>query len=446
MNASSEPQLAIEARFVVPMDGEVRHDHVVVIDDGRVVDLLPADQARARYRPGQWLKRPDHALLPGLVNAHTHASMSLLRGFADDLPLMRWLNEYIWPAERDHVDEGFVRAGTRLAMAEMIRGGTTCFNEMYFHPEIAGREAAAAGMRASIGMIVLDMPTRWAAGGAEWIEKGLRVHDEFRGSEHVGTAFAPHAPYTVEDATLTRIRTLADELDVAVHMHVHETAQEIEMSLDRFGVRPLERLARLGLATPRLVAVHMTQLMDEEIRFCANEGIHVVHCPQSNLKLASGLCPVAALAAAGVNVAVGTDGAASNNDLDMFEETRTAALLAKGVAGSPTALPAGEALAMATLNGARALGLDADIGSIEPGKYADLVAVDLSATRTRPLYDVVPQLVYSAAASQVTDVWVAGRALLADGVLTTIDEDAARSEADRYLARLGAARSAPTGA
>jgi len=427
--------LAIKARWVVPVTapGEVLEDHVVVIDQGRIADVVPEEQCRARYDPGEWVDRDCHALIPGLVNAHTHAPMTLMRGFADDLPLMEWLGEHIWPAEKTHVDENFVATGARLAIAEMLLGGTTCFNDMYFHPEVVARTALDAGIRACLGMIVLDMPTRYAAGSSAYIDKGLRLHDDLRHEDLVTTAFAPHAPYTVEDAALTRLRTLADELDVPVHMHVHETAHEVDASVDRFGVRPLERLAALGLATPRLLAVHMTQLMPEEIRFLAAEGVHVVHCPQSNLKLASGMCPLAALVEAGVNVALGTDGAASNNDLDMFEEMRVAALLAKGVSGSPVAVPARAALEMATINGARALGLDHLVGTIEAGKAADLVAVDLSHPRTTPVHDAVTQLVYSAGADQVSDVWVAGRRLLNERRLTTIDMNATLEAARAWV-------------
>jgi 5-methylthioadenosine/S-adenosylhomocysteine deaminase len=430
-----ETELAIQARWVVPVTPEntVLSDHVVIVDEGRILDIVDAPTARALYRAREWVTLADHALLPGLVNAHTHAPMTLMRGFADDLPLMEWLNDHIWPAERDHVDEEFVRAGTRLAVAEMLRGGTTCFNDMYFHGQVVARAVVETGMRACIGMIVLDMPTPWAASSSEYIEKGLRIHDEFRHEERITTAFGPHAPYTVEDASLTRIRTLADELDVPIHMHVHETDHEITMSLDRFGMRPLERLARLGLTTPRLLAVHMTHLLTEEIRFCAAEGVQVVHCPQSNMKLASGFCRVADLANAGVNVALGTDGAASNNDLDMLEETRFAALLAKGVSTSPTAVPAFAALQMATINGARALGLDHQIGTLEKGKCADLIAIDLTHPRTTPVHDVITQIVYSACAEQVSDVWVSGRRLLNQRQLTTINETMVRAEADRWL-------------
>ncbi|KAA3621488.1 MAG: TRZ/ATZ family hydrolase [Proteobacteria bacterium] len=434
MSQTTPCHLAIHARWVIPVRpaGSVLENHVVVINDGRIIDILPARDARARYSPKEWLDRPRHALVPGLVNAHTHAPMTLMRGFADDLPLMEWLNGHIWPAEQEHVDEEFVEAGARLAMAEMLLGGTTCFNDMYFHPEVVARLAVKTGIRACVGMIVLEMPTRWAADSAEYIEKGLKVHDEFRHDELVVTAFAPNAPYTVEDASLSRVRTLSDELDVPVHIHVHETRHEIDASIDRYGVRPLERLASLGLATPRLVAVHMTQLMPEEVRFLAAEGVNVVHCPQSNLKLASGFCPAGALLDAGVNVAVGTDGAASNNDLDLIEETRSAALLAKAVAASPVSLPAHAALEMATINGARALGLDQDIGSLEAGKLADVIAVDLGAPRTTPVYDAISQLVYSASSEQVSDVWVAGRRLLNERRLTTIDVPAATDAAERW--------------
>ncbi|MCZ7599057.1 MAG: amidohydrolase family protein [Gammaproteobacteria bacterium] len=427
--------LAIKARWVVPVTapGEVLEDHVVVIDQGRIADVVPEEQCRARYDPrrmgGSRLPcadpRPGQRSYP---RTHDPDARVRRRPAVDGM------------ARRAHLASGedarrreLRRHGARLAIAEMLLGGTTCFNDMYFHPEVVARTALDAGIRACLGMIVLDMPTRYAAGSSAYIDKGLRLHDDLRHEDLVTTAFAPHAPYTVEDAALTRLRTLADELDVPVHMHVHETAHEVDASVDRFGVRPLERLAALGLATPRLLAVHMTQLMPEEIRFLAAEGVHVVHCPQSNLKLASGMCPLAALVEAGVNVALGTDGAASNNDLDMFEEMRVAALLAKGVSGSPVAVPARAALEMATINGARALGLDHLVGTIEAGKAADLVAVDLSHPRTTPVHDAVTQLVYSAGADQVSDVWVAGRRLLNERRLTTIDMNATLEAARAWV-------------
>ncbi|MDH3380471.1 MAG: amidohydrolase family protein, partial [Gammaproteobacteria bacterium] len=297
--------------------------------------------------------------------------------------------------------------------------------------------ARRAGIRASVGLILIDFPTAWADGPGEYLEKGLRLHDEVKNLELVTTVFAPHAPYTVSDEPLTKLRVLADELDIPVHMHVHETEHEVEESMNRYGVRPLERLSQLGLLTNRLIAVHMTQLLSAEIEAIANSGVHVVHCPESNLKLASGMCPVTELLGAQVNVALGTDGAASNNDLDMLGELRTAALLAKGVSGDPTAVPAHTALEMATINGAKALGLEHTIGSIEVGKQADLVAVDLNQLDTQPVYHALTQLVYSASRSDVTHVWVRGRKLLADRQLLTLDQSSVFSAAAAWAEKIG---------
>jgi 5-methylthioadenosine/S-adenosylhomocysteine deaminase len=350
--------------------------------------------------------------------------MSLMRGLADDLPLMNWLNEHIWPAEGKWVSSDFVRDGTRLAMAEMLRGGTTCFNEMYFFPDEVARQVEHAGMRAVVGLIVIDFPTAWAQDAEEYINKGIALNDELKHSPLIRTAFAPHGPYTVSDAPLQKVVMYAEELDIPIHMHIHETVAEIEGSLAQYGKRPLARLDELGLLGPRLLAVHMTQLEETEIVRLAETNSSVVHCPESNLKLASGFCQVQKLIDAGVNVALGTDGAASNNDLDMFGEMRTAALLAKGVAGDASALPAAEALEMATLNGARALGLGEVCGSLVSGKAADIVAVKMDDLETQPLYHAISQLVYATGRDKVTDVWVAGRHLLKERRLTTLDEEA----------------------
>lgn len=413
----------IHARWIIPVqpDGVVLEYHSIAVQDGRILDILPQREARTRYQADKIIERGKHALIPGLINAHTHAAMSLLRGLADDLPLMDWLNHHIWPAETQWVSDEFVRDGSLLAMAEMLRGGTTCFNDMYFFPEVTARAATEVGMRACIGLIVIDFPSAWAGSADEYLDKGLALHDELRNHPLLRTAFAPHAPYTVSDAPLERIRVLADELDMPVHMHVHETVAEVEQSQAQFGMRPLERLARLGLVSPSLLAVHMTQLLDAELAHLANSGAHVLHCPESNLKLASGFCPVHKLLNAGVNVALGTDGAASNNDLDMFGEMRTAALLAKAVANDASALPAAQALRMATLNGARALGLGDETGSLEKGKAADIVAVRLDDIECQPFYNVISQLVYATGRDKVSDVWVAGRQLLKERELLTVD-------------------------
>ncbi|MBE2294984.1 MAG: TRZ/ATZ family hydrolase [Phycisphaerales bacterium] len=413
----------LNARWVVPVEpeGRVLEHHALAIQDGRILAILPQDEAKTRFSAATTLNLERHVLIPGLINAHTHASMTLLRGLADDLPLMCWLQEHIWPVEGRWVDPEFVRAGTQLAIAEMLRGGTTCFNDMYFFPEATAAVARECGIRARVGLIAVDFPTAYARDLDEYLAKGLALHETLQGDARVHTAFAPHAPYTVSAPALARIGRLATDLDIPIHIHVHETAAEITQFLAEHGCRPLERLAQLGLLSPRLLAVHMTQLEAAEIEQIARSGVHVIHCPESNLKLASGFCPIARLDDAGVNVALGTDGAASNNDLDLLGELRTATLLGKGVAGDAAALPAARTLRMATLNGARALGLDREIGSLEVGKAADIVAVDLSQPETEPVDHPISQLVYAAGRQHVTDVWIAGHHLLADRHLTTLD-------------------------
>lgn len=434
----------IKARWIIPVepDGLVLEDHALAIHGGRIVDILPGTDALARYQPDQQEHLPCHALIPGLINAHTHAAMALLRGVADDLPLQDWLQHHIWPLETRWVGESFVRDGTRLAMAEMLRGGVTCFNDMYFYPETTAEQVRLCGMRATVGLIVVDFPSAWASGPDEYLAKGLALHDTLRHEPLIQTAFAPHAPYTVSNEALARVRILAEELERPIHMHLHETLGEIELSRTSHGMRPLKRIQQLDLLGPHFIAIHMTHLGEEEITLFAESGGSVVHCPESNLKLASGFCPVAKLLEAGVNVALGTDGAASNNDMDLLGEMRTAALLAKGVSGDASAVPAAQALRMATLNGAKALGLDHEIGSLTVGKSADLVAIDMDHIETQPLFAPLSDLVYAASRHQVTDVWVAGRRLLKKRELTTLDLDEILAKARGWRARL----SQPNGA
>jgi 5-methylthioadenosine/S-adenosylhomocysteine deaminase len=428
----------IHARWTVRVEPCVVAEEglALAVDGGRIVDVLPIDEAERRYAPTARHERPSHVLLPGFVNAHTHAAMSLFRGLADDLPLERWLKERIWPAESHWVGPELVADGARLAIAEMIAGGITCFSDMYYYPDVTGEVAAEAGMRVALGMIALDFPTAWARDADEYIRKGLEVHDRFKGEPLVTTTFAPHAPYSVGDATLARIRQLADELDVPVHTHLHETAAEVAAAVQATGHRPLARLERLGLVTPALIGVHATQLQDDEIDRLAAAGSSVVHCPRSNLKLASGACPVAALSRRGVNVALGTDGAASNNRIDLLAEMQTAALLAKHVAGDPAAVPASAALEMATINGARALYLGDEIGSLVAGKAADVICVDLGGLEQQPVLDPLSQLVYSASRHDVTDVWIAGEHLLANRELVRLDAQSIAAAARDWAPRL----------
>ncbi len=433
-------EVLIKARWVIPVepDGVVYDHYAVAIHEGRILDILPEKEADSRYQADVVHSLSHHALIPGLINSHTHAAMTLFRGLADDLPLMEWLNDHIWPAEQRWVSDEFVQDGVRLAAAEMLRGGTTCFNDMYFFPNDTGYAAGGIGIRAVVGLIVIDFPTVWARDPEEYLSKGLEVHDQFRGDPLVHTAFAPHAPYTVANTPLERIAVLAEELDIPIHMHVHETRDEIRMSMEQHGKRPLARLDELGLLSPRLMAVHMIQLEPEEIDRVADCRSSVIHTPESNLKLANGFCRVQQMLDAGLIVALGTDGAASNNDLDMLSETHTAALVGKAVAGSPSAVPASTALRMATLHGARALGLDHLIGSLEKGKSADLTAVDLGHVETQPVYHAISQVVYASQRQQVTDVWVAGRHLLKDRALTTVDESAVIGKAREWQKRIWA--------
>ncbi|MCU0804638.1 MAG: TRZ/ATZ family hydrolase [Burkholderiales bacterium] len=420
---SEEVDLLIEARWVVPVEpaGTVLADHALAVRGGRIVALAPVAESRRAYSAKETIALRNHVLIPGLVNLHTHAAMALMRGLADDMPLMTWLHDHIWPAEAKHVSPEFVYDGTLLAAAEMLRGGITCANDMYFYPEAAGRAFLDAGMRAALGLIAVEFPTRYAGDPEAYLAKGLATRDALRHETRLSFCMAPHAPYTVSDRTFTRLATLAEELDLPIHLHLHETADEVARSFDEHGARPIDRLRALGLLSPRLIAVHAVHLTDDEIGKLADHGCSVAHCPSSNLKLASGFARVAAMLDRGLNVGLGTDGAASNNRLDLFTEARTAALLAKAVAGRADALPAAEALRVATLGGARALGLDATIGSLVPGKAADLCAVSLGRLELSPCFDPVSHLVYAGSRDDVTHVWVDGELVVSERQLVKVD-------------------------
>jgi 5-methylthioadenosine/S-adenosylhomocysteine deaminase len=420
---SDPAPFVVEAEWVIPVDPPrtVLEDHAVVVSRGNIVEVLSAREARGRFPAARRIALAGHALIPGLINLHTHAAMSLMRGVADDRALMDWLQNYIWPVETRLVTEEFVRDGTLIACAEMLRGGTTCFNDMYFYPGAAARAALEAGMRAALGIIVIEMPSSYAVDAQDYLSKGLATRDELKHENLLSFCIAPHAPYTVSDRTFERIAVLQGELELPLHMHVHETRDEVESSVARHGVRPLDRLHALGLVDANLIAVHAVHLTDREATLLAEEGCHVAHCPSSNLKLASGIAAPARLLQSGVNVALGTDGAASNNRLDLFAEMRLAALLAKGAGGDPTLLPAHVVLEMATLRAARALGLDERIGSLTPGKRADMTAVNLAAPELVPCYDPLSHLIYAAGREHVTHVWINGELVLNGGRLTRLD-------------------------
>lgn len=415
---------AIHPRWIICVDStnRVLENHAVIVEGTKITAIEPWPASSDRYTGIPCIDLPEQALIPGLINSHTHLAMNLLRGFADDLPLMTWLNDHIWPAEGTHVSAEFVADGTRLAIAESLRGGVTCFNDMYFYPDVIAEVASEMKIRASIGLITLDFPTAWANNADDYLDKGVRLHSQLKDKPLITTMLAPHAPYTVSAEPLRKIAALRDEHGIGVHMHVHETAAEVENFQKQHQLRPLASLAQHGLLDRHFAAVHMTQLTDAEIDMVAKHNINVLHCPESNLKLASGIAPVAKMIDAGINVAIGTDGAASNNDLDMIGEMRTAALSGKCEAADAAALPAQQLLRMATINGATALGIDDRTGSVEVGKEADFATIDFNKLEMQPVYNPVSHIVYSANRHDVSNVWVAGTQLLDNGRLTYTDE------------------------
>ncbi len=413
----------INARWVIPIEpaGVVLENHAVILLADRIEAVVPLAEADQYYRAREVINLHHHVVMPGLINMHGHAAMSLFRGMADDLPLMTWLTEHIWPAEGRLISERFIADGTQLAMAEMLRTGTTCFSDMYFFPEVAAQMARDAGMRAQICIPLMEMPTPWGGGPAEYLSKGRALIDHWRGDDFVSIGIGPHAPYTVADDTLEKAVALQQETGAAIQIHLHETASEVDDAVRQTGVRPVARMNNLGLLGDNTQCVHMTALNDDDLGMIQTSGAHIVHCPESNLKLASGFCPVEQLRRIGNNITIGTDGAASNNDLDLFGELSTAAMLAKAVSGDAAALSAHDALAMATINGARALGREADLGSLVPGKQADVIALDMSDPFLQPVYDPASHLVYSNHGRQVSHSWIAGVPQVQEGRLTRID-------------------------
>ncbi len=424
----------ISARWVLPIapQNHILEDHSIAIRGDRIIAILPTNKAKQQYQAKTTLNLNDHALMPGLINAHTHSPMTLFRGLADDLPLMDWLNNHIWPAENDIIHADSIRDGMRLAIAEMLRGGTTCFNEMYFFPNESAEIAIEENIRACIGHTIMNVPTGWAKDENDYIAKARAAYHNRPQSPLVTWSIAPHAPYTNSDNSLMMAKELADEFNFVINMHLHETQDELNIDLNNHGKRPLQRLHNLKILSKRFIGVHMVHLNDQDIAIANETGMHVVHCPESNLKLASGFAPTAKLLAANVNVAIGTDGAASNNDLDMFSELRMATFLAKATTQNPTAIPAPQALAMATINGAKALGIDHETGSLEPGKAADMIAINLGSFLTQPVYNPISHLAYAVNRLQVSDVWVAGKQLLQNGEFTQLDIARTVANAQRW--------------
>ena len=438
-----QADLVISADWIIPVvpQNRVFTDCCIVIQGEKIVGIWPNEDVNKHFEAKKSIHLPEHVLIPGLVNAHTHTSMSLLRGYADDQPLMTWLQEYIWPTEQKFVDESFVEQGSLLAIAEMLRSGTTCFADMYFFPEVTAKVAFESGIRSQINFPILDFANNWARSIDESMAKGMALRDAYRSHHLVDVGFGPHAPYTVSDGPLMRLSVYAEELQAPIQIHLHETAKEVTDSLEQHGKRPIERLAEMGALSPLTQCVHMTQLVESDIALLTQTGAHVVHCPESNLKLASGICPVSRLLESNVNVALGTDGAASNNDLSLLSEMKTAALLAKTHSNNASALPAHQALEMATINGAKALGMADKIGSIEAGKYADITAIDMSDITLQPIYHPMSQLVYNDLSHHVSQVWVAGKQLVKDKQLTTIDVAQLKNNVSTWQQRIQATSS-----
>jgi len=425
----------LKARWLLTMTpgSEVLNEHALVMQGERIAAILPWAEAEAQFPDAERVELGQHVLIPGLINGHTHSAMSLLRGVADDVPLMDWLNNHIWPLEKKWVSEDWTYQGSLLSAAEALRGGVTYLNDMYFFPTAMARAAVDSGIRAGVSINVIDFPTGYASGPDDYIAKGVAAYEQFKGEALLDWTSAPHAPYTVSDETFVKLRELSERLDIQMHCHIHETEDEVQGSLKQYGMRPLERLNKLGVLNSKMMAVHMVHLNEDEIAMLARQGVHLVHNPNSNLKLASGVAPITALEAAGVNTILGTDGAASNNRQDMFGEIRAAALLAKGTTQNSTTVSARTALEMATIRAAKAMGREADLGTLEVGKLADVVAVSLDALECRPVYHADAQLVYVAGREHVSDVWVGGRRVLKGRELTTLDQGALLDRVDAIV-------------
>jgi 5-methylthioadenosine/S-adenosylhomocysteine deaminase len=410
-------------------------NHSLVVINNKIKCILPTSTAIEQHAGLPNLELPNQVLMPGLINTHGHSAMALLRGYADDYELKTWLGEHIWPIENKLVDYDFVYDGTTLAIAEMICSGTTAIADSYFFPDASAKAYIEQGFRAQIGLPIIHFPNAWAKSEEEHISKGLAVRDALKSQKLITPALAPHSPYSVTDSGFDQVRMYSEQLEMPIHLHLHETAAEIADAMAETGRRPIQRMKELGILSPSLQAIHMTQLTQQEIEDLAQMQVNIAHCPISNLKLASGFCPTSNLISQRVNVALGTDSSASNNNLDMFEEMKVAALMAKGVTGDATSLPAHQVIEMATINGARLLGLEEDIGSLEPGKCADMISVDLSALRFQPIHNPISDIVYAASGDQVSNVWINGNQLMSNRALTKMDTARMLANANQWLSK-----------
>ncbi len=408
--------------FSAEPDAEVIEDAALAVKDQRIAAVGPRSDLEANWRSDTVISLPEHLLLPGLVNAHTHGAMVLMRGIGSDLPLRQWLEELIFPLEAKWVTSEYVADGTRLAVAEMIRSGITCFADQYYFPETVAETARSMGIRAQVAVPIIEQPNNWSKSSEEGLRRTTELHDQWRGDDFITIAHGPHAPYTVGIPTFEKIAAISEEIQSQVHIHLHETEQEVTEFRLRHGASPIRRLLDIGLLSPRLQAVHMTALDELDLEIIARNNVGVVHCPQSNALIASGPSPLARLNEAGVRVALGTDGAVTNNSLDLLQEMRAANLLSNAATGNIGRLGAADFVRLGTLQAASVLGRDQEIGSLTVGKWADMIAMDTLRPGAQPVYDVLANALLTNSASSVTHVWVAGRSLLHEGDFTSCDE------------------------
>jgi 5-methylthioadenosine/S-adenosylhomocysteine deaminase len=439
--AKQSIDLVVRGKHVISMDaaGSVLEDGAVAVDKGVIVALGPADEILSAYQPAELLDGENRVVMPGLVNGHSHAAMTLLRGLAEDMALLDWLTKYIFPAEIEFVDADFVRIGTELACWEMIRGGTTTFVDMYYYPDVIAQVVESCGMRALVSATVIERPSPGAANARDSIDKGLAFIGRWKGKNpRITPIFGPHADYTLNIEQLRDVRDAAKKAGVGIAIHMSESLYEVEYSKEHYGKTSIELFDSIGLLDLPTIGAHVVWPTDEEIPILAARKVGVIHNPTSNMKTAAGVAPVVKMLDAGVRVGLGTDGAASNNDLDMWEEMRLAAFLQKVSRMDPEAMPAMTVLEMATRGGAEAIGLGDDIGSLEAGKRADIIQVSFDDVHFQPTYDVVSQLIYVADEQDVVNVVVDGKILMRDRNILTIDTARVRKEANELAARIQA--------
>ncbi|MDA1134262.1 MAG: TRZ/ATZ family hydrolase [Proteobacteria bacterium] len=416
--------LIITPRWIFSaIDSVVLEKTSIVVDNGNILELIPNEIIEQKYAAKASFNLTDHLLLPGLINSHTHAAMSLFKGYADDLTLQSWLTDRIWPAEKKYVDEKFVTEGSKLAIAEMIQSGITTFNDMYFYPQQTAEVAVKIGMRANLGMVLLEFPTNYASDPDDYLTKGLAFRDLFREEGLISTSLAPHAPYSVSDESFLKINTYAQELDLKIHVHLHETTTEIEDSLKQYGLTPIQRLDALGVLGPHISAAHCVHLTNTDLDILAKNNMCVIYNPTSNLKLGSGIANIKGMIERDICIAIGTDGSASNNRLDILNELNIALLINKGVNHQADFMNPAELIKMATLNGAKSIGMEGRLGSLEKGKCADLIAVNMSSLEMKPIYDPLSSLLYSGNRSMVSHVWIGGNMQMKERALINIDVD-----------------------